>query len=723
MMKRFIWPIVTLIALISISMIVVPPSKIDYSSWTTMTGSNDGIRYSSGDNITKKNVAQLEVAWVYDTHDEAQRTTIPTTPLMLDGVLYSVSPQLNLFALDAATGVEKWVFKPLDPNARGSIRGISYWQSEDGKDKRIVYSTGPYLYAVNAINGTVIKSFGKGGFIDLRENLDGDFANASAAGNAAPIIYKNLLITSMRVGEGNDAAPGHIRGFDILTGERKWIFHTIPHPGELGYETWEDKDAWKRVGGANNWGGMALDEKRGIVYIPTGSATPDFYGGNRLGSNLFANSLIALDAATGKYIWHYQVVHHDIWDRDLPANPNLLTIKKDGKSIDVVAQITKHGYIFMFDRVTGESIFPINEVPVPPSDLPGEVAWPTQPIPVLPESFARQKFGPEDVSDRTPEIQRDLLNQYYKYRNNNLFIPPSLQGHFTFPGFDGGGEWGGSAVDPETEIMYINTTELPWWTQMIPNPALNRVIGTTFKEIGKSVYAKSCASCHGAELEGIGTAFPSLVNLNKKYTEQEVRLILDNGRNMMPAFKQMPESEKAPLITFLLDLEDKEAMPANPGRADVSQSPPRDIVPAFSMTGYHRFMDADGYPGIKPPWGTLNAVNLNTGKLLWKVPLGEFEELKEQGMLNTGTQVYGGPVVTKGGIVFVASTEDEKIRAFDKKNGKVLWEAKLPAAGFATPAVYTINKKQYVVIAAGGGKLGAKSGTQYIAFALPDKLK
>src|SRR5690606_19561515 len=308
-------------------------------------------------------------------------------------------------------------------------------------------------------------------------------------------------------------------------------------------------------------------------------------------------------------------------------------------------------------------------------------------------------------------------------RNGNLFIPPSLQGHFVFPGFDGGGEWGGAAVDPETEIMYINTTELPWWLQMIPNPALNQATGTTFKEFGKSVYAKSCASCYGGELEGIGTAFPSLVNLNKKYNEQEVRLILDNGRNMMPAFKSMPESEKAPLITFLLDLEDKEAMPANPGRPGVERIPARDIVPAFSMTGYHRFMDSDGYPGIKPPWGTLNAVNLNTGKLLWKVPLGEFEELKEQGLANSGTQVYGGPVVTKGGVVFVASTEDEKIRAFDKDNGALLWEAKLPAAGFATPAVYTINKKQYVVIAAGGGKLGAKSGTQYIAFALPDKFK
>jgi quinoprotein glucose dehydrogenase len=717
-MKRVIWLSFILIAFVSISWFAVTPADV-YSSWTTSTGSNDGIRYSSGDNINKANVAQLKVAWVYDTRDDAQRTAIPTTPIMLDGVLYGVSPLLNLFALDAATGKEKWVFKPLDPNAKGSIRGLSYWQDESGKEKRIFYSTGHFLYSVNAFNGTIDKNFGKGGFIDLRENLDIDVTNISASGNAAPIIFKNLLITSMRVSESNDAAPGHVRAFDVRTGKRQWIFHTIPQPGEFGYDTWEDKDAWKRVGGANNWGGMALDEKRGIVYIPTGSATPDFYGGNRLGSNLFANSLIALNATTGKYIWHYQIVHHDIWDRDLPANPNLVTIKKGGKTIDAVAQITKHGYIFMFDRVTGKSIFPINEVPVPPSDLPGEKAWPTQPIPVLPEPFARQDFGPGEVSDRTPEVQKALLTEYYKYRNGNKFIPPSLQGHFMLPGFDGGGEWGGSAVDPATQIMYISSTELPWWVQMIPNPAFNRITGNTLKEVGKSAYVKYCVSCHGPEMKGDGKAFPSLVDLNKRYSEQQARLVIENGRNMMPPFRQIPESEKAALLTFLLDMEDKPVAATTP----VSRNLPRDIIPPYSMTGYNRFYDKDGYPGIKPPWGTLNAVNLNTGKLLWKVPLGEYDELKKQGIPVTGTELYGGPVVTKGGIVFVASTLDEKIRAFDKTNGKMLWEGQLPAAGFATPAAYTINKKQYIVIAAGGGKMGKKSGNQYVAFALPDKLK
>lgn len=715
-MKQLFYLSIFFLSFLLLSWVLSPRIARDvYQSWTTFAGSNDGIRYSSGDEINKNNVVNLQVAWVYDTQDNAERTTIPTTPIMLDGVLYGVSPQLNLFALDAATGKELWGFKPLDPTARGSVRGISYWRNKDGSDKRIFYSTGHYLYAVNASDGTIKKDFGKGGFIDLRENLDGNYPNSSASGNAAPTIYKDLLITSMRVSEGSDAIPGHIRAFNVITGKREWIFHTIPQPGEPGYEAWEDKDAWKRVGGANNWAGMALDEKRGIVYVPTGSASPDFYGANRLGSNLYANSLIALDANTGKYIWHFQVVHHDLWDRDLPANPNLLTIKKDGRTIDVVAQITKHGYIFMFDRVTGKSIFPINEIPVPPSDLPGEKAWPTQPIPTLPEPFARQKFGPEEISDRSTEIKNELLTEFYKYRSGNEFIPPSFQGGIIFPGFDGGGEWGGAAVDPKTKIMYISATELPWWTQMIPNPALNKVSGNTFKEVGRSVYAKYCISCHGSDLKGDGKAYPSLTGLNKKYNEQQVRQIVDNGRNMMPSFRQIVEGEKAPLMTFLLDLKDKEAIPARHG---VEPAKDRDIPSLYTMNGYHRFFDKDGYPGIKPPWGTLNAVNLSTGKLLWKVPLGEFEGLKKQGYPNSGTEIYGGPVVTKGGIVFVAATQDEKIRAFDKDTGKVLWEARLPAAGFATPAVYTINKKQYVVIAAGGGKLGMRSGTKYVAFAL-----
>lgn len=685
--------------------------------WHTFTGTNEGMRYVEHGDITTDNVNQLTIAWEYDTGDSVGKgSTIPTTPLMVDGVLYGVSPNQHLFALDARSGKEHWVFKAPDSTARGSIRSISFWQDKSGREKRLFYATGPKLYAVDATTGKGIATFGDGGCIDLRRNLDGPYESSWMAGNTAPTVYKDLLITGMRLSEGADAAPGHIRAFDVRTGKRQWIFHTIPHPGEKGYETWEDPDAWKHIGGANNWAGMAIDENRGIVYIPLGSSTPDFYGKRRKGQNLFANCLLALDANTGRYLWHFQTVHHDLWDRDLPAYPNLVTVRRNGRWVDAVAQITKSGHIFLFDRVTGTPLFPIEEVPAPSSDLPGEEAWPTQPVPTLPEPFARQHFGADDVSDRTPEIHRELLDEYHRYRNDDRFLPPSLQGSWLFPGFDGGGQWSGAAVDPETQILYVGSSELPWRLQMIANPALKEEKAKTLKEQGSLVYRKACASCHGSDRQGIAPSFPELAHLPDRMTVQQAKLVIENGRNMMPAFKDvLDEGEKTALLTYLMDLEDKEAIPK---AANASMVADRSSQPEYILNGYQRFLDRDGYPGIKPPWGTLNAVDLTSGKLLWKVPLGNFDELGTPE--DTGTEVYGGPVVTKSGLIFIAGTQDEKIRAFDKKTGDLLWQHRLPAAGFASPAVYTLEGKQFVVIAAGGGKLGMPSGTTYIAFALPD---
>ncbi|MFC0772857.1 outer membrane protein assembly factor BamB family protein [Terrimonas alba] len=708
----------------------------DYSGWRTYAGNKEGNRYSSNDQVNTGNVSSLAIAWTFSSGDKdtGNHSQNQCNPIMVDAVLYGTSPKLTLFALDAATGQLKWQFFPSsldtsankDPFAYFKVsRGVMYWQNETATDKRILYSAGSKTFAINAVDGKPITSFGKGGFIDLTEHLDREPGtyNPFIAGTTPGVIFKNTLIMGGRVAESADAAPGDIRAFDVMTGKLTWTFHTIPRPGEKGYETWPDKDAWKKLGGANNWAGMSLDEKRGIVYIPTGSVGGDFYGGIRKGQNLFGNSLIALDAETGKYIWHYQVIHHDLWDRDLPANPNLITIKKDGKSIDAVAQITKHGYIFMFDRETGEPIFPIEERPVPVSALPGEDPWPTQPIPTLPEPFSRQTFTAADVSDRTPEVHAAMMKIFNTVKDGRMFVPPNKEGVWIFPGFDGGGEWGGAAVDDESGILYVNSSELPWLLKMIDMPRKNTG-SNSLKTIGRSVYGKYCISCHGPELKGNGTSFPSLVNLEKKYTDKTLSNIIENGRNMMPAFKQVTTDEKEALAAFLLNKPDKK--PTSSGSqakepASKKQSLTKTILDEvpYTMTGYNRFLDADGYPGIKPPWGTLNAVDLNTGKLLWKVPLGEYEELTKKGMPVTGTENYGGPLVTKGGLIFIASTKDEKIRAFDKKTGKQLWEHQLPAAGYATPATYLLNGKQYIVIACGGGKIGSKSGDQYVAFALP----
>ncbi len=716
-----------------------PEITKDYSGWKTYAGSKDGIRYSSNEQINADNVSQLQVAWTYSSGDmdTGNHSQNQCNPIMIDGILYGTTPKLKLFALNAATGAQKWLFDPAmedtsaknDPYAFFKVtRGVVYWQNEKGADKRIMYGAGSKIYAVNAADGKPIKSFGENGYIDLTKNLDRDSGtyNAFIANSTPGVVYKNLLITGIRVGESADAAPGPVRAFDVRSGEMKWIFHTIPHPGEKNYETWPDKDAWKKLGGANNWSGMALDEERGIVYVPTGSVGGDFYGGIRKGQNLYGNSLLALDAETGKYLWHYQVVHHDLWDRDLAANPNLVTIKLDGKEIDAVAQITKHGYIFLFDRTTGKPVFPIEEKPFPSSDLPGEETWPTQPIPTLPQSFARQTIDSNDVTDRTPEAHKEMMDKFNQVKYKTMFAPPSKESSFIFPGFDGGGEWGGAAVDPVSGIMYVNASEMPWALTMVD---VVKGDASSLQGMGQTVYGKYCVACHGPELKGNGTSFPSLVDLNKKYTEERLWKIISGGKNMMPAFKQIADNDKKALLAFLLKEQEKE--PASKGRgAAVAKEPVSinqpekksilDEVP-FTMTGYNRFLDKDGYPGIKPPWGTLNAVDLNTGKLLWKVPLGEYPELTKKGVPVTGTECYGGPLVTKGGLVFIAASKDAVMHAFDKNTGKLLWQAPLPVPGYATPATYTIDGKQYVVIACGGGKIGSKSGDQYIAFALPDK--
>jgi quinoprotein glucose dehydrogenase len=697
----------------------------NYKNWNNYGGTKEMIRYSSLNEVDTSNVSQLEVAWIFNTGDAdtANHSQIQCNPIIVDGVLYGTSPQMKLFAIDAATGKQKWIYNPFDSlqgNRRtffimNNSRGIAYWT--DGKeDKRIFYTTGSTIICIDANTGKRVNNFGDSGTVDLHIGLDRDVTDLFITASSPGIIYKDLLIMGTRVDEGPAAAPGHIRAYDVRTGKQQWIFHTVPHPGEVGYDTWEDTIAYKHIGGANTWSGFSLDEKRGILFAPTGSASFDFYGGRRKGANLFADCLLALDAATGKRLWHFQQIHHDVWDRDLPTPPALVTVTHSGKTIDAVAQPTKTGFIFLFERETGKPLFSIEEKQVPyDTELTGEKLSHTQPIPSLPKAFVRQTFSESDLNDLVPDSSyQDIKKRLQGYRHGEMYVPPSKQGTVVFPGFDGGAEWGGPAFDPSTAILYVNANEMPWVLTMVD--AKNKVPeNETYIDAGKRLYARHCMSCHGTERQGSGN-FPSLIGLPKKYSQKAFHELVVAGRRMMPAFKQLSEEERKAIAAYLLDLK-KDQMKkykAPPEKIDSFLTLP------YSITGYNKFLTKEGYPAVKPPWGTLNAINLNTGELLWKTTLGEYPEFKAKGII-TGTENYGGPVVTAGGVLFIAATKDSKFRAFNKSTGKLLWETELPAPGFATPSIYSLNGKQYIVIACGGGKLGTKSSDAYVAFALPEK--
>lgn len=684
--------------------------------WPVYLGDKASSQFSELKQIHRGNVHKLEPAWAYYAGDARpdNRSQIQCNPLIIDGVLYGTSPQLKLLALDAATGEEKWRFDPFksaaENNALGVNRGVVYWSG--GEDRRVLFTAGHSLMAVDARTGKLIPSFGENGRVDLREGLGRDPAKLFVLANSPGVLYRDLLIQGTRVHEGpGPSAPGHIRAYSVRTGELVWTFRTIPRPGEFGYQTWPP-DAWLTSGGANVWTGMAVDEKRGLVFCPTGAAAFDFWGGDRLGKNLFANCLLALDAKTGRRVWHYQFVHHDLWDRDLPAPPNLLTIRRDGKGIDAVAQVTKSGHVFVFNRETGEPLFPIEEQPAPPSMLQGESAWPTQPLPLKPEPFARQVFTEDLLSD----ISRDreaLLKRFRQALPHRPWVPPSTNGTIIFPGFDGGAEWGGAAVDPRKGILYVNANEMPWILTMIET---RKQDGPPLSDAHR-LYNMVCAACHGVNRSGDpARAFPSLENIGQKLKKPEIISLLETGRGLMPAFTFLSPAQREILADHLLGNDGPEtarATPAGAGEA-VLDSP-------YSHTGYNRFLDADGYPAVKPPWGTLNAIDLNTGEYVWRVPLGELPELTARGIPPTGTENYGGPIVTAGGLIFIAASKDEMIRAFDQETGEILWQAKLPAGGYATPSTYMAGGRQYLVIACGGGKMGTKSGDTYAAFALPEE--
>ena len=681
--------------------------------WPVYLGDKASSHHSPLRQITPRNVARLEIAWTYRAggSDTNNRSQIQCNPLVVGGVLYGTTPDLQLFALNAATGVEKWRFNPASIQGitrAGVNRGLVYWAG--GGSGRILFGNDHFLHAIDAATGIRVASFGNGGTIDLMQDLGRDVTGLSLQANTPGVVFGDLLIVGMRLGEGPaPAAPGHIRAYDLHTGRLAWRFNTIPQPGEPGHETWPP-NAHRYIGGVNVWTGFALDEKRGLVFCPTGSAAFDFWGGNRHGENLYANCLIALDARTGRRVWHRQLVHHDLWDRDLPAPPNLLTVKRDGRRIDAVAQVTKSGHVFVFNRETGEPLFPIREIPVPSSDLQGEAAWPTQPIPDKPAPFARQLFTHDQITDRTPAAHREVLERFVKIRPHVPFQPPSREGTIIFPGFDGGAEWGGAAVDPEG-VLYVNGNEMPWVLTMVETPARAGSSPAT----GAAIYQQICAACHGTDRTGNRAQnVPSLIGVERRLDAAAVQALLKTGKGVMPSFGFLSDRQRSLVADHVLGRTPVDESGAGPAQ---SAGDALGMIP-YSMTGYHRWLDSNGYPAVKPPWGTLNAIDLNSGEYRWRVPLGEWPELAAQGMPPPGTENYGGPVVTAGGLVFIAATRDEHIRAFDRRSGREMWKAKLPAAGYATPAVYSVNGRQHLVIACGGGKIGTRSGDCYVAFRL-----
>ncbi|MEM8928840.1 MAG: pyrroloquinoline quinone-dependent dehydrogenase [Bacteroidota bacterium] len=695
-------------------------SKTSLATWQHYLGDPERTHYSALSQINTSNVDLLQLAWTYKSGglEEGRTTQIQTNPLIVENTLYGVNPAIELFALNAQTGQKLWKYVPSDKDntGLGLNRGLSYWESnQPDEDSRLFFASGFRLYSVSAKTGEPISTFGDNGSIDLRAGLGRDITQMAVYANTPGAIYENLIIMGTRVGEGPGSSPGHIRAYNVFTGKIEWTFHTIPQPGEYGYASWP-KEAYRTVGGANSWAGNAVDLERGIVYFPTGSAAFDWYGGDRHGENLFANCLLALDAKTGERLWHFQFVHHDMWDRDLPAPPNLFEMERDGEKIPAVAQVTKSGHVFVFNRVTGEPLFPIEEKSYPASPLMGELAHPTQPLPTKPKPFARQQLTRDDLYDSNRPafvddfVDKDqnidpptVLEKLRSVTSKGQYIPIDTIGTILYPGADGGAEWGGAALDPRDGVMYVNSNEMPWIVRM------KAVKGSDSEDThpGEALTQIHCARCHGGELQGLA-GIPELQNVKERFGLDSIGSIIKNGKGAMPGMPNLLESEIDAVAHFVIGMEME-----TDHRAEKSS-----IKVPYAVAGFGRFKDDRGFPVVKPPWGTLNAIDLNTGAYLWKVPLGHEEKLNDPHVPVSGTENYGGPVITAGGLLFIAATNDEKIRAFDLNTGKQLWEDQLPAGGYATPATYEVDGQQFLVIACGGGKMGTASGDEYRAYTL-----
>jgi quinoprotein glucose dehydrogenase len=680
---------------VKLILLLLPALALAADTEWPVNGGPNNIRYSTLNQINRENVTRLQVAWTYDAHDAFKDSEMQSNPIVVDGMLYATTPKMRVIALSATTGREIWSFDPsggAKASRRFRQRGVTVYQD------RLFVTYRNFLYCLDRKTGAPMQAFGDNGRIDLRNGLGRPPETMTVSASSPGVIFEDMIIMGSTVPETLPGSPGHIRAFDVKTGAQRWIFHTIPHPGEFGYDTWPP-EAYKINGGANAWAGLTIDTKLGMVFAATGSASFDFYGSNRIGDNLFADCVLALDAHTGKRIWHFQGVHHDVWDLDFPAAPSLVTVTRDGKKVEAVAQIAKTGYVFVLDRMTGKPLFPIASRKVPPSPLDGEKLSETQPYPLKPPPFTRQAFTPDMVTNLTPEAHAAVLAALKNFDSNGMFTPPSLRGTMLMPGTDGGAEWGGAAFDPDTALLYVNANEQPWAIRMVTHD-------TT------SVYNNNCASCHRSDRTGSPPTFPSLIDIGKRRSRAEIASIIREGTGRMPGFDYL-EKGIDQIVDFLVTGKDTAAVDPEAAKNDPNWQ-------KYRNEGYILFRDPNGYPPLTPPWGTLNAIDLNKGEIRWQIPLGEYPELVAKGIKNTGSDNYGGPVVTASGLLFIAATNfDKKFRAFDKLTGKLLWETELPAAGNATPSIYEIGGREYVVIVCGGGKNGAPSGSSIVAFALP----
>ncbi|WP_159473909.1 PQQ-binding-like beta-propeller repeat protein [Dyadobacter sp. 3J3] len=671
----------------------------DDRTWSIYKADNESTSYSKLDQINTKNVTQLQPAWTFalkDMKEGARSGSSECNPIIVDGVMYPTSAKHWVYAINAETGEQIWSFDPFDGAEGGGVsRGVTYY--EEGNDKRILVTGGDKLFALNAKTGKPISSFGERGYVNLNVGLRDNPETIYVIPTSPGIVFKNLLIMGAEVSELYGAQPGYIRAYNCITGKLEWTFHTIPLPGEPGYETWP-KGAYKYAGGVNDWSGMSLDIKRGIVFLALGSPSYDYYGADRTGKNLYGNSVVALDAATGKYIWHFQTIHHDLWDYDLPAPPNLVTVKRDGKDLDAVAQITKHGFVFVFNRETGEPLFPIEERKVPVSHIPGEQSWPTQPFPLKPKPFARQLFREQDLTCYSEAGYDSLLKKYRSMRYEGLFTPPDLKGTLMLPGSRGGAEWGGAAYDPSSSVLFVKSNDSPEIESMQKMDEEKEAKNQTVFEQGKSVYMTYCATCHGKDKNGDEPNYPSLVSLKSRITKEAALDKIKKGGGKMPAFASIIKGKEKGIIAFLYE---KEQNSLKATKLETMQTK-AGADKYLNLTAYGHFRDINGNPALTPPWGTLSAINLTTGDYEWQIPLGNNEKLQEKDGPETGQEGSAGPIVTAGGLIFISGTNDKTLRAFEKSTGKLLWQTALPGVANATACTYMAGGKQFVALSVGG---------------------